>query len=267
MTRWVLVSGGAVRLGREICLEFARQGWSVACHYRNSSAEAQHLTREIADLGGRALAIAGELASAADAEQLFHKVAAAIDGRIGCVVNNASTFLPDTASDFSPDLLLRQMQTNLVVPLTLARLLHAHALAAPLPLEHPSVVHVLDQKVFNLNPDYFSYTLSKLALERAVAQQAQALAPVLRVNAVAPGLMYPSGPQTDQNFAAAACANLLRRPVEPGRVAEVTRFLAENDCLTGVTVCADNGQHLVPLPRDIMFVVEGLLKGVGDGHA
>ena len=124
----------------------------------------------------------------------------------------------------------------------------------------PSVIHVLDQKVFNLNPDYFSYTLSKLALERAVSLQAQSLAPTLRVNAVAPGLMYLSGPQTQNNFNRAAQANLLRQPINPTDVANSVLFLANNASITGTTLRVDNGQHLVPLARDVMFVVEELFK-------
>jgi NAD(P)-dependent dehydrogenase (short-subunit alcohol dehydrogenase family) len=135
--------------------------------------------------------------------------------------------------------------------------LHADGAAAH---TKPSVIHVLDQKVFNLNPDYFSYTLSKLALERAVSLQAQSLAPTLRVNAVAPGLMYLSGPQTQDNFNRAASANLLRQPINPADVASSVVFLASNASITGTTVRVDNGQHLVPLARDVMFVVEELFK-------
>jgi NAD(P)-dependent dehydrogenase (short-subunit alcohol dehydrogenase family) len=123
------------------------------------------------------------------------------------------------------------------------------------------VIHILDQKVFNLNPDYFTYTLSKLALERAVALQAQALAPRVRVAGIAPGLMYLSGPQAADNFAAASRANLMRAPIDPVQVAQTAVFLAGNPCITGTTLCVDNGQHLVPTARDIMFVVDDLLKG------
>ena len=123
-----------------------------------------------------------------------------------------------------------------------------------------SAIHILDQKVYNLNPDYFSYTVSKLALERAVSLHAQSLAPHLRVCGVAPGLMYLSGPQTADNFNLAAQANLMRRPTDPLDVAKTCLFLATTASITGTTVSVDNGQHLVPLPRDIMFVVEDLLK-------
>ena len=119
-----------------------------------------------------------------------------------------------------------------------------------------SIIHVLDQKVFNLNPDYFSYTVSKLALERTVALQAQALAPRIRVCGVAPGLMFLSGPQTQDNFDRASRVNLMQQAIDPAQVAATCVFLAQNPCITGVTLCVDNGQHLVPLERDVMFAVQ-----------
>lgn len=258
------MTGGARRLGREIGLAFARAGWNVACHYQHSADAAQALEREVRALGGDWRALQGPLDSEGDAEHLFAQATERLDGTLACVVNNASTFLPDAGSDFRADGLLRQLQTNLVVPVVLARLLHGTA------REHggdASVVHVLDQKVFNLNPDYFSYTLTKLALERSVAQLAQSLAPVLRVNAIAPGLLYQSGPQSADNFAVAGTANLLRRPIVPAQVAETVRFLADNPCITGVSICVDNGQHLVPVPRDIMFLVDELLARLPHGPA
>lgn len=260
--RWVLVTGGARRLGCEIVLAFARAGWNVACHHHRSVAEAAALERQVRALGADWRGVRGPLDSEADAEQVFAQALEAVPGQLACVVNNASTFLPDGAADFQAAGMLRQLQTNLVVPLVLARLLHRQAGTAGADV---SVVQLLDQKVYNLNPDYFSYTLTKLALERSVAQLAQALAPRLRVNAVAPGLMYQSGPQSAENFAAAASANLLKRPVDPAQVAETVRFLADNPCITGVTVCVDNGQHLVPLPRDIMCLVDELMARLPHG--
>jgi NAD(P)-dependent dehydrogenase (short-subunit alcohol dehydrogenase family) len=181
------------------------------------------------------------------------------------VVNNASLFEPDTGRDFQEDLALAQMRVNLMAPMRLGKwlaVLHEGHRSPRFARDDggASVVHVLDQKVFNLNPDYFSYTVSKLALERLVSLQAQSLAPTLRVNAVAPGLMYLSGPQTPENFARAASANLLRQPIDPQDVARSAVFLASTPSITGTTVRVDNGQHLVPLARDVMFVVDELFK-------
>lgn len=254
--RTVLVTGAARRLGRAFALAFARAGWDVACHYQHSRDEALGTCAEVQALGRRAWALAGDLADTAALERLFADTVQALGGTPDAIVNNASLFEPDTGLDFSPELLQRQMQVNLVAPLQLGTLLARTA--PPAGQGVPAVLHVLDQKVFNLNPDYFSYTLSKLALERAVALQAQALAPRVRVNGIAPGLVYVSGPQTGDNFRRARSVNLLRSPTDPDDVARTAVFLAENGSINGVTLAVDKGQHLVPLERDIMFVAEQL---------
>jgi NAD(P)-dependent dehydrogenase (short-subunit alcohol dehydrogenase family) len=279
MRSWALITGGSVRLGREIGLAFARAGWNVACHYNHSETQAHALCAELRALGVDALAVQGDLEDEASCQRIFDTTVATTGTALQCVVNNASLFVPDEGADF--DEALAQIKVNLMAPMRFGKWLAAlHAddakkaisagsataatvtPASALAPRHskPSVIHVLDQKVFNLNPDYFSYTLSKLALERAVSLQAQSLAPTLRVNAVAPGLMYLSGPQTQDNFNRAASANLLRQPINPADVASSVVFLASNASITGTTVRVDNGQHLVPLARDVMFVVEELFK-------
>ena len=260
MRSWALITGGSVRLGREIGLAFARAGWNVACHYNRSDAEAHALCAELRTLGVDALAVQGDLEDEASCQSIFDTTVAITGTALQCVVNNASLFVPDEGTDFDEAQALAQIKVNLMAPMRFGKwmaALHANGAAAG---AKPSVIHVLDQKVFNLNPDYFSYTLSKLALERAVSLQAQSLAPTLRVNAVAPGLMYLSGPQTQDNFNRAASANLLRQPINPADVASSVVFLAGNASITGTTVRVDNGQHLVPLARDVMFVVEELFK-------
>jgi NAD(P)-dependent dehydrogenase (short-subunit alcohol dehydrogenase family) len=262
MRSWALITGGSVRLGREIGLAFARAGWHVACHYNRSADEAHALCAELRGLGVDALAVQGDLEDEASCQSIFDTTVAITGTALQCVVNNASLFVPDEGRDFDEAQALAQLKVNLMAPMRFGKWMAAlHASAVdPSDAAKPSVIHVLDQKVFNLNPDYFSYTLSKLALERAVSLQAQSLAPTLRVNAVAPGLMYPSGPQTQDNFNRAAHTNLLRHPINPADVASSVVFLAGNASITGTTVRVDNGQHLVPLARDVMFVVEELFK-------
>jgi NAD(P)-dependent dehydrogenase (short-subunit alcohol dehydrogenase family) len=276
MRSWALITGGSVRLGREIGLAFARAGWNVACHYNHSEAEAHALCAEVRALGVDALAVHGDLEDEASCQSMFDTTAAITGTALRCVVNNASLFVPDEGADFDEAQALAQLKVNLMAPMRLGKWMVAlhgardqsndqaaatHSATAPATTSaKPSVIHVLDQKVFNLNPDYFSYTLSKLALERAVSLQAQSLAPTLRVNAVAPGLMYLSGPQSQANFDRASHVNLLRQPIDPADVAASVVFLAGNASITGTTVRVDNGQHLVPLARDVMFVTEELFK-------
>jgi short-subunit dehydrogenase len=260
MRSWALITGGSVRLGREIGLAFARAGWNVACHYNRSEAQAHALCAELRALGVDALAVQGELEDEASCQSIFDTTVATTGTGLQCVVNNASLFVPDEGTDFDEAQALAQIKVNLMAPMRFGKCMAALHASGSTAHNKPSVIHVLDQKVFNLNPDYFSYTLSKLALERAVSLQAQSLAPTLRVNAVAPGLMYLSGPQTQDNFNRAAQANLLRHPINPADVASSVVFLAGNASITGTTLRVDNGQHLVPLARDVMFVVEELFK-------
>ncbi|RZL94766.1 MAG: SDR family oxidoreductase [Variovorax sp.] len=252
----VLVTGGGRRLGAALCEAFTRAGWKVWCQYRASRDEAQALCARLRGEGHHASAIEADIGSEAGRQALVDRTSA--EGPLGCIVNNASAFEPDTGLDFDADAALRQLGVNLIAPLSFARLLAQRAVAGD-GIDR-SAIHILDQKVYNLNPDYFSYTVSKLALERAVALQAQSLAPVVRVCGVAPGILFTSGPQDQANFEKASRANLLRRPIDPADVASACVFLAGTRSATGTTLCIDNGQHLVPLERDIMFVVDQLLK-------
>ena len=249
----VLVTGGAHRLGAEIVRQFAAAGWRVWCHYQRSAAAAQALQAALRSQGAHIELVQSDLAHSSDVERMVAHITQS-HGPLDCLVNNASLFEPDEGTQMDLPGARQQLEVNLIAPMLLASLMARQAAPNALPGQR-SVVHILDQKVFNLNPDYFSYTVSKLALERAVALQAQALAP-LRVCGVAPGLMFLSGPQTQENFDRASRVNLLREPIDPAQVAATCLFLAQNPCITGTTVCVDNGQHLVPLERDVMFLAE-----------
>ncbi len=265
MNPMVLVTGGATRLGREIALCFASKGWDVTVHYNKSLDLAQALQSEMAGLfpGVKTQLLKAELSSEQEVTDLFYNTVDSAGHALQCIVNNASLFEPDSGLDFTGELAMAQLKVNLLAPMKLGQCLanfyQENQKASPSIVQSlPSIVHVLDQKVFNLNPDYFSYTLSKLALERAVSLQAQSLAPTVRVNAVSPGLMYLSGDQTQENFEKASKVNLLQKAIDPADVAKSCFFLASTSSLTGTTIKVDCGQHLVPLARDVMFMVDEL---------
>lgn len=249
----VLVTGGALRLGAALCQSFAAAGWRVICHYNRSADAALALQTNLRSQGKQVELIQADLADESQRRRMMEQA-----GPVRALVNSASLFEPDTGLTLDIELARQQLEVNLLAPLQLAQLLAQQEIDAP--QQHvPCVIHILDQKVLNLNPDYFSYTLSKLALERAVALQAQALAPHVRVCGIAPGLLFVSGPQSVENLQQASRVNLMRRPTAAADVAATAVFFARNDSITGVTLAVDNGQHLVPLERDVMFVVDHLL--------
>lgn len=246
-----LVTGAGRRIGRAIALGMAQAGWDVAVHYHRSVEEAQDTVRAIAALGRRAVALQADLANEASVRALVPAAAEAL-GPLACVVNNASLFEFDSATEFSPALLERHMRANVSAPLLLAQALHA---ATPDGAQ-ACVINLLDQKLYNLNPDFLSYTLSKAALHTATTMLAQALAPKLRIVGVAPGLTMVSGDQTGDGFAKAHTATPLGRSSTPQDIADAVLYAATARALTGTTLLVDGGQHLVPLERDVMFLAK-----------
>jgi NAD(P)-dependent dehydrogenase (short-subunit alcohol dehydrogenase family) len=247
--RVALVTGGAQRIGREIALALGRDGWDVAVHYHRSAEAALEVVAGIRALGRRSQAFAYDLAQAADPDALFAACEAAL-GPVQCLVNNASQFLPDTARDFTLEGFEAQLRVNCAAPLLLARRMHAR-----LPADAEGVVvNLLDQKLWNPNPDFFTYTISKSALEEATGLLARSLAPQLRVVGVAPGISLPARGQSPEGFEAAHRATPLGRGSTPADVAQAVVFLAGARAITGTTLLVDGGQHLVPTRRDIMFL-------------
>ncbi|PPE68577.1 SDR family oxidoreductase [Caldimonas thermodepolymerans] len=252
----VLVTGAARRLGREIALELARGGHDVAVHYRHSEAEAAGCVEALRGQGVRAEMFAADLADEAACRALLPAVAACF-GRVDAVVNNASLFEFDDAGSFSHAAMERHWRANTAAPVLLAQALHAHVSARG---ATGCVVNLLDQKLWNPNPDYFSYTLSKAALEAATTLLAQALAPAVRVAGVAPGVTLVSGPMSEAQFRAAHRLTPLQRSSTPADVARAVRFLIESPAITGTTLLVDGGQHLAAQPRDVMFLAEAGTK-------
>lgn len=244
-----LVTGGARRIGRTIALALAQRGWDLVVHYRDSVAEAEETVVQIEALGRRAVAMRCDLSDETSVRSLLRRASAAL-GPISCVVNNASLFEYDCVSDFSRSSLDAHMHTNLMAPVLLAQALF-HATPAG---SQAVAINLLDQKLFNLNPDFLSYTLSKAALHSATAMLAQALAPTVRVVGVAPGITLASGDQSDAAFRQAHRVTPLGRSSTPDDIADAVCFIAESSAITGTTLVVDGGQHLVPLQRDVMFV-------------
>ena len=254
----VLVTGAAKRLGREIALEFARQGWDVAVHYGRSEQEAQKTVKQIEDLGVKTHAFQADLVDEEAIKKLFSAVSLQFPN-LYCLVNSASIFEYDRANSSTPltaKSLQDHMQVNLSAPILLSQLMYAHQMhnASVVDDEHlPCVIQLLDQKLINLNPDYLSYTLSKAALATSIEMLAIDFAPHLRVVGLAPGISLPSGDQTLDGFTKAHQMTPLGKSSTPADVAKAAVFLAQANAITGTTLYVDGGQHLLPSSRDVMF--------------
>lgn len=257
MTHTVLVTGGARRIGAAIVRALVGAGHrAVIHHHQPHDEDAAALARELDPSGERVATVTGDLADPAAPAIILRAAREAMRGPIDGLVNSASLFEFDRPPGFDAALLAKLMPVNLAAPVALAC-----ALAAQEDLADGAVVNLLDQKVANLNPDFFSYTLTKLALDGATTMLAQALAPRVRVNAVAPGLTLPSGDQRDDEFARVAGENLLRRPVAAEAIAGAVAYLLTTPAVTGQTLFVDNGQRFLKREGDVMFSTPGRRDG------
>ena len=255
----VLVTGAARRLGRQIALELAAHGFGVAVHHRGAADKAEETVAAALRLDVPAAAFRADLADEAQCESLVPAVVARL-GRIDAVVNSAALFEHDDVASFGFAAMERHCRANTAPAVLLARALH-RALQAQGLGRTGAVVNLLDQKLFNLNPDHLSYTLSKAALHCATTVLAQALAPTVRVNAVAPGLTLGSADIDPQRLVELQATTPLQRGVDPADVARAVRFLIENTSATGTTLIVDAGSHLAPAARDFAVQKPGRAPG------
>ena len=249
-TRTVLVTGAARRLGREIALTLARGGWQLAIHHRHSVEEARQTAAEARALGVAAQTFFADLGDEASVRALLPAVAAHF-GQVDAVVNSASTFEHDSAQSFDYATMDTHMRANTGAAVVLAQALHEHLSARD---ARGAVVNLLDQKLWNMNPDFFSYTLSKAALEAANTMLALALAPRVRVVGVAPGLTLTSHMLSDEKFQQLHRQSPLGRSSTPADVAAAVAFALDNGSITGTTLLVDGGQHLMRFERDFSLM-------------
>ncbi len=248
--RVVLVTGSAKRLGREIALALATAGWRVAVHYRDSVEDATKTVADCAILTPGSATFRCNLGNETAVRNLLPTVVEKM-GRVDAVVNSASTFEHDDAASFTFAAMEKHMRSNAGAAILLAQALHTHLESRD---ASGAVVNLLDQKLWNQNPDFMSYTLSKAALEAANTMLALALAPRVRVVGVAPGLTLTSHLLSDDKFAALHKLSPLGRSSTPEDVAATVLFALQNQSMTGTTLLVDGGQHLMRFERDFSLM-------------
>jgi NAD(P)-dependent dehydrogenase (short-subunit alcohol dehydrogenase family) len=251
VARAALVTGGAQRIGGAIAQSLALAGYAVAIHAHRSGGAAQELCGDINAKGGCAAVVVADLSDHAAVSSLVTNAAAAV-GPLTLLVNNAGEFEPDEIGSLDRDVFDRQFAINLRAPIFLAEKFAAQVSAGA----EASIVNLVDQRVFKLTPQFVSYTLTKSALQTATTTLAQALAPRVRVNAVAPGPTLPSPRQDAGEFARQAAALPLGRGPTPQDVADAVLYLAGATSVTGVTIAVDGGQHVAWQTPDSVGITE-----------
>lgn len=242
------VTGAGKRIGRAIALKLAAQGYRVAAHFHESREHAQSVCDQIVASGGQAVPLACDLANAAALVNCLDDAVSSL-GPLTCLVNNASVFAPDRFETMRDADWERHFAVNVKAPLFLAQ---AFATMLP-PQQCGCIVNIIDQRVWKLTPQYYSYTLSKATLWTATKTMAQALAPRIRVNAVGPGPTLPSIHQSDRDFIAQYDATPLRRATTPEEIADAVLFLVSAPAITGQMIALDSGQHLAWQTPDTAF--------------
>jgi pteridine reductase len=239
-----LITGGAHRLGRLIALELAQAGATVIIHYHDSETQARATVAKLQAQGHTAHALQADLCDPAQVDRLFGAVAALGGARV--LVNSAANLLAGDVLTLPLEAWQRALDLNLTAPFLCAQRAAQQMLAHP-PADGPDagvIINLAD--VAGLQPwaKYPAHSVSKAGLIRLTEVLAKALAPRIRVNAIAPGLALKPDDWPRAQWEALAARTLLKRAGSGYDVARAVRFLIEHDFITGETLVMDGGRRI-----------------------
>jgi NAD(P)-dependent dehydrogenase (short-subunit alcohol dehydrogenase family) len=247
----VLITGAAKRIGRQLALDMAGDGYDVAVHYNGSADAAEEVAKSIRGMGRKAMIVQCDLADAAAASKLVDEAAQALGG-LTCLINNASIFDYDDIGSMTIESWDGHLNINLRAPVLLSQ-----AFARQLPAKAKgNIVNIIDQRVWKLTPQFFSYTASKAGLWAVTRTMAQALAPNIRVNAIGPGPALANSRMDEEEFLKQAGLTLLKRGTSPQEISGTVRFILSQPAMTGQMIALDGGQHLAWQTPDVVEVKE-----------
>ena len=235
--RVALVTGAAKRLGRAVALRLAEEGADIVIHYRSSAAEANSAIAEIEKMERRGVAIAADLTNIAEIKRLFDEAAKQF-GRLDILVNCAANFLPSSIISTTEEVWDASLDANLRAPFFCAQ-----AAAPLLRRSKGCIVNFADTGGVIGWPGYIAHSVSKAGVVMLTKVLAKALAPEVRVNAIAPGTITMPGdpPEWEADFIKLAP---LRRTGAPADIADAVLFLAHSEFITGQTIVVDGGRTL-----------------------
>ena len=239
MNKGILITGSSQRIGRELCLYFAKKGWNIAIHFNKSKRQAKVLKKEIEKYGVKCICIQGNLLNI----KIIKKIVATANknlGSINCIINNASIFNNDNILNFSEKSWNEHIKINLLAP---AAFIKEFSKIKNLS-KNKSIINILDQRIFKLTPYFFSYTISKTGLQTITKTAAMKLAPTIRVNAIAPGPVLKNKRQTEKHFNKQSKNTLLGKTVKIEDICKTAYLLANSETITGQIIAVDSGQSL-----------------------
>lgn len=247
----ILITGAAKRIGRGLALGFAQKGYDIFIHVHSSISEAIELQEEIRGLGVNCEIIRGDLSSSECVSRMIDEARELIDRPLFGLINCASVFEPDSASDFTIEQFEMHQKVNLLAPLLLAKSFNKQCNGS-----EGVILNILDQRVFRPNPLFFTYSLSKMGLMAATKTMAQEFAPNIRVNAIAPGPTIKNIRQSDEDFKAQCKASLLQNGSPLEDILDAALYLFEAKSVTGQIIAVDGGQSLIWQTPDIEGIME-----------
>ena len=245
----VIVTGGGQRIGAEIAKALGKQGWFVYLHCNSSITAAKVILAEIENQGGKGKLISADLSSPSCGENIINQIEADAPP-VRLLINNAARFEFDDVSSITGDSLDEHFFVNVRGPVLLSK-----AFFELLEDGHKGcIINILDNKVFSINPDFLSYTISKVALHGATEAFAMGMAPRVRVNGIAPGITLESGGQGQASFEKGQKMSPIGKVSSVEDIIKAVFFILETESLNGHIITIDGGQRLQKLDRDVAFV-------------
>ncbi|MBT3592965.1 MAG: SDR family oxidoreductase [Hellea sp.] len=240
MTKAILITGSGTRIGAFLAKNLSKNGWAVAIHYNKSRDSAELLSEEIRASGGEVALVKADLSISGDLDVLIKKASENLGLRLTALINNASTFEEDSLESFTNSSFDYHMDINLRAPIILSQ-----KFAEQLPSNTKGqIINIIDQRVLNSDPSFFTYSISKSALFWATKTMAQTLAPNIRVNAIGPGPTIKNYIQTDEDFNSEINSTLLKNGSPPDELLKGILYLLSDASVTGHMIPIDGGQHL-----------------------
>ena len=255
MAEAILITAACKRIGKCLAEKLAHEGFYIYIHYHTDKSDAETTLNSIQAKGGDGAIVQCDLDDYSQVEELLSNCNNT-DHPLRHVINNASQFINDSIVDFTEMSFASHQNINLRAPMQLARALYKLIPDG----DKGSVINIIDSKVFALNPDFHSYTLSKYALLGATETMAQALSPKIRVNGIAPGLTLISSTQSVENFELASHLNFVGEPLRVEDIAHTAHLLITSPSINGTTIPVDGGQKMINFTGDVVNVAKKILK-------